>query len=148
MSAPRAGHVAVVEGLYVEDDAGAALVGTRCTTCGTHYWPTGPSCRNPDCDGTQVQESLLGRTGTLYSWTVQSYRPPPLHRRDDWAPFAIGLVDTPEGVRVLAALTGCTPDELSIGQPVRLVVLPLHVDDDGRSVATYAYAPAGGQEHA
>jgi hypothetical protein len=134
-------QIPVADGLFDLAEDGAALVGSVCAGCGTHYFPTAVSCRNPACDDKQVGPATLGRTGTLYSWTVQGYRPPALFRMDDWAPYAIGLVEVPEGLRVLAMLT--EHERLEIGMPLELVVEPLYVDDEGRQVLTYKYAPRG-----
>lgn len=133
--------VHVADGLFVRDDDGVALIGARCAGCGARSFPTPVSCRNPACDDKRLEPALLGRTGRLYSWTVQGYRPPALFRMDDWAPYAIGLVETPEGLRVMAMLTGHEPDGLQIGMPLTLVAEALYVDDDGREVLTYKYAP-------
>lgn len=139
-------QVPVAEHLFQVSTDGPGLVGTRCTGCGTHYFPKSLSCRNPLCDVKTVEEVLLGRRGRLYSYTVQAYRPPGLFRGDPWAPYAIGLVELPEGLRVLGMLTGCGLGDLRIDMPVELVVEPLYRDEAGRDVLTYKYAPsvAGG----
>ena len=89
---------------------------------------------------------MFGNRGTLYSYTVQAYRPPALFRMDDWAPYAIALVELPEGLRVMGMLTGCRHDEIRIGMDVELTVEPLYRDEEGREVLTYKYKPvaAGG----
>ena len=135
------GPVPVVEGLFRVSAGGVALVGTRCTGCGTHYFPTSLSCRNPQCEAKTVEEALLGRRGRLFSYTVQAYRPPALFRMEPWAPYAIGLVELPEGLRVMGMLTGCEPDDLRIGMALELVVEPLYRDEAGRDVLTYKFAP-------
>ncbi len=134
--------VPVADDLFRRTGEGAALVGSRCSGCDAHYFPTSLSCRNPACDDKDVTDVLLGGHGTLYSYTVQAYRPPALFRLDPFAPYAIGLVDLPEGLRVLGKLTGCALDEIHIGMPVALTVEKLYADDEGRDVLTYAYAPA------
>jgi uncharacterized protein len=131
----------VAEDLFRSTPDGPALVGTRCTGCGTHYFPKSLSCRNPACHAKAVEEVTMGRRGRLYSYTVQAYRPPALFRMDDWAPYAIGLVELPEGLRVMGMLSGCALDELRIDTPVELVLRPLYQDADGRDVWTYTYAP-------
>lgn len=136
-------QVAVADGLFVQDGSGPALVGSRCTGCGAHYFPTALSCRNPRCDVKQVVPALIGRTGVLHSWTVQHYRPPALFRMDDWEPYALGLVEIPEGLRVLGMLTGVPLREVEIGMPVELVLEALGTDEQGREVLTYKYAPGG-----
>jgi hypothetical protein len=142
--------VETVEQLPVAEDLfrwsaadGAALVGSRCTGCGSHYFPRSLSCRNPACEDKSVEEVLLGRRGRLYSYTVQSYRPPALFGMEPFEPYAIGLVDLPEGLRVMGMLTGCELDEIRIEMPVELTVEPLYTDDSGREVLTYKYVPSG-----
>ncbi len=138
-------QVPVAQDLFRDADDGAALVGTRCTGCGTHYFPKSLSCRNPACEAKAVEEVLLGRRGRLYSYTVQAYRPPALFRGEPWAPYAIGLVELPEGLRVMGMLTCIAQDDLRIDLPAELVVEPLYRDDAGRDVLTYKYAPAAGE---
>ena len=104
------------------------------------YFPKSLSCRNPNCESKVVEEVLLGRRGRLYSYTVQGYRPPALFRVTSWAPYAIGLVELPEGLRVMGMLTGCELGEISIDMPLELVVEPLYQDESGRDVLTYKYS--------
>ena len=133
--------VPVAEDLFRRTDDDVALVGTQCTGCRSYYFPKSLSCPNPACSVKAVQEVLFGRRGQLYSFTVQQYRPPPLFGMEPFAPYAIGLVELPEGLRVLGVLTGCDLEEIRIGMPVALTVTPLRVDESGREVLTYAYAP-------
>jgi uncharacterized OB-fold protein len=139
-------RVPVVADLFRATDDGIALVGTRCPACGTTSFPRAPSCRNPECPETVVAETLFGRTGELFSYTVQNYRPPPLFRLDPFEPYAIGLVAVPEGLRVMAMLTGCALDELRIGMPLELTVRTLTTDETGREVLTHAYRPRDGED--
>lgn len=135
---------AVADDLLRLDENDLALLGSRCAGCLTHYFPRAVSCRNPQCDEKTVVDAALGRTGVLYSWTVQRYRPPALFRVDEWEPSAVGLVELPEGLRVIAMLTGAAPGEIPIGAALQLTTVHLFHDEDGRSVVTYAYQPAGG----
>ena len=50
-------------------------------------------------------------------------------------------MELPEGLRVISRLTESDPARLRAGQPMRLVVDVLHVDDEGRQVVTYAFGP-------
>jgi uncharacterized OB-fold protein len=49
------------------------------------------------------------------------------------------VVELPEGVRVLTRLTEADPANLRFGQDVRLELVPLHTDDEGRAVLTWAF---------
>ena len=138
-----AAQIPVAEGLFEWSGSKASLIGTRCASCGTHYFPKSLSCRNPNCKDKKVEDALLGPTGKLYSYTVQEYQPPPLFKMDSWAPYAIGLVELPQGLRVLGMLTGCRSDQIRIGMDVELTVEPLYRDDQERDVLTYKFKPVG-----
>jgi uncharacterized OB-fold protein len=69
-----------------------------------------------------MRELALSASGVLWSWTVQRhppksppYEPPPA----GFAPFAVGYVELPEGVRVAAVLDVELPT-LAIGMPLLL----------------------------
>jgi uncharacterized OB-fold protein len=136
----------VAAGLFEGTGSAARLIGTRCTSCGSHYFPKSLSCRNPQCLEKAIQDVRLSREGTLYSYTVQHYQPPALFRMADWAPYAIGSVELPEGLRVMGMLTGCDPANLQIGMALELTVETLYRDAQGQAVQTYKFQPRAAQE--
>jgi len=136
----------VAAGLFEGTGSAARLIGTRCTSCGSHYFPKSLSCRNPQCLEKAIQDVRLSREGTLYSYTVQHYQPPALFRMADWAPYAIGSVELPEGLRVMGMLTGCDPTSLQIGMALELTVETLYRDAQGQAVQTYKFQPRVTQE--
>ncbi|EQD83532.1 acyl-CoA-associated DUF35 OB-fold domain-containing protein [Saccharopolyspora erythraea NRRL 2338] len=67
----------------------------------------------------------LSTSGTLWTWTVQRFAPksPPFVAPEGgFEPFAVGYVELPEGVRVMAVLDVPDPASLRIGMPVRVRV--------------------------
>ena len=66
--------------------------------------------------------------------------PPPGYLGE--TPFGIGVVELPEGIRVISRLTESDPASLQSGQAMELRIVTLHTDDDGNDVVTYAFAPA------
>jgi uncharacterized OB-fold protein len=128
-------QVPVHAGLFETDDGGAArLLGGRCRACGRHHFPRGATCRY--CGRQEVDEVRLSSTGTLWAWTAVT-APPPGYRGD--VPYGFGVVELPEGLRVLARLVESDPARLRFGQDVAMRLVPLHVDDDGRAVVTWAF---------
>ncbi|APU16484.1 MULTISPECIES: alpha/beta fold hydrolase [Actinoalloteichus] len=108
--------------------ADGALIGNRCTACGHRFFPARRLCFG--CGGDILEEVLLPREGTLYSYTrvhVSSAMPPP---------YTLGYVDLAEDVRVLARIEG-DPDDLRCEQPVRL-----RITEDG----AWSFAPTGPEE--
>jgi uncharacterized OB-fold protein len=141
MSTAQAAMVPVAEGLFEMCPEGPHLIGTRCTSCNALYFPVALSCRNPDCAEKCIEPALLPDRGTLLSYTIQRYQPPPLFRMDNWEPYAIGLIALGAGLEVMGMLTGLRLDSIRVGMPVRLVVEALYSDAEGRPVATYKFAP-------
>ncbi|GGA61485.1 hypothetical protein GCM10011395_34780 [Sphingomonas psychrolutea] len=131
----------VADGLLELHGEQPRLIGTRCTACGSLYYPQALSCRNPGCREKTIQRAMLPTHGVLISYTVQRYQPPALFRIDDWKPYAIGLVDIGDGLEVMGMLSGFALDAIAIGSRVRLVVEPLYIDAARGPVLTYKFAP-------
>lgn len=125
--------VAVHDGLFTMDEE-PRLIGGKCTGCGRHQFPRGPMC--PYCGGDDVAEARLSGHGTLWAWTAVT-APPPGYQGE--VPYGFGVVELPEGIRVLARLTESDPSALTFGQEMTLQLVPLHADDEGRDVITWAF---------
>jgi uncharacterized OB-fold protein len=124
----------VADGLFTWPADEPRLIGTRCRDCGVVTFPAQLSC--PACASLAVEKRLLERTGALYTWTVQGFRPkPPYAGPAEFEPYGVGYVELPGEVRVETRLTVADPDRLRIGMPVELVIVPF-----GDKV-TYAFAP-------
>jgi uncharacterized OB-fold protein len=129
--------VPVREGLFTDTDP-PRLLGARCDACGRHHFPRHDTC--PYCSSDAVVGVELSGPGRLWSWTAVT-TPPPGYRGD--VPYGFGVVELPEGLRVIARLTEADPTRLSAGQAMVLVTDVVRVDDDGQRVVTYAFAPQG-----
>jgi uncharacterized protein len=126
-------RVPAVEGWFTVGDA-PALLGTRCTACGTYFFPREESfCRNPACRGRELEEVELSRSGRVWSFTDNRYQPPaPYVSPDPFVPYGIAAVELErERLVVLGQLdTGVDAGALHAGQEVELVLGPLYEDDD------------------
>jgi uncharacterized protein len=115
--------------------AAPALLGTRCTTCETTYFPpSGGFCRNPACSGEDFDSVELSRRGTVWSYTDAQYQPPPpfVSRTEPYQPFALAAVELDEGITVLGQVAdGYGVTDLRVGAEVELVIETLHADADG-----------------
>jgi uncharacterized OB-fold protein len=112
-----------------------ALVASRCTTCGSVFFPpTAGFCRNPACAGEEFEETALSRRGTVWSYTDAQYQPPPPYvaASDPYVPFALAAVELPEGIVVLGQLAeGYGVGDVHVGSEVEVVVETLYSDDTG-----------------
>ena len=133
-------QVPVAEGLFAETSDGPRLHGSRCATCGTPYFPKVAICRNPSCAGGAIKDTEFGPKGTLWSYTIQYYPPPPPAKYDEpYVPYALGMIDLPEGLRVLARLSTDKPEDVVVGSNVQLVIEKLHTAADGNDVMTWKF---------
>ncbi len=123
-----------IEGWFTTGDA-PALIGSRCTTCGTVFFPrTADFCRNPACDGAEFADAELSRRGRVWSYTDAQYQPPApyIPATAPYVPFALAAVELPEGIVVLGQVAdGFTVEDLKVGDEVELVVETLYVDETG-----------------
>ncbi len=127
-------HVPVRPGLFDETATGVHLLGSRCSRCDRYLFPRGELC--PFCSSSDVEPVVLSDTGTLWGWTVVHTAPPGY---DGPVPFGFGVVELPEGLRVITRLE-LSEQDFDVGQPMRLDVAALHDTDDGDTVVTYTFA--------
>ena len=95
--------------------------------CGIVLFPRVDACTY--CATEDPEPVELSRQGTLWSWTAVT-APPPGYEGE--VPFGVGIVELPEGVRVITRLTESDPAALHLGQAMELRVVPLHTDADGQ----------------
>lgn len=136
-----AGLTTVDDTLFTGTEAGIALLGSRCADCGAHTFPRQGGC--PRCAGADMRDVPLSRTGTLWSWTVQGFRPkPPYTGTSAYEPYGVGYVELPDQLIVETRLTETDPAKLSIGLPMRLTLVPFRDDETGNPVHTFAFVAA------
>jgi uncharacterized OB-fold protein len=135
MSAAMA-QVPIHPGLFTlpDDPRGPRLLAARCAACGKYHFPAATTC--PYCSGAECTVDAIGAHGTLYLHTVVQARPPgyrgPL-------PYGFGIVELPEGLRVVSRLTEARLEELRPGLPLTLEIAPLFTNDAGDEVLSFAY---------
>jgi uncharacterized OB-fold protein len=97
----------------------------------------------PCPQGDDWEREPLPGTGTLWSCTVQRFRPksPPYAGPEAFEPYAVGYIDLGPLI-VESRLTGAAPEDFRIGMPMRCVPLVLDLTRPDRRFTTYAFAPA------
>jgi uncharacterized OB-fold protein len=143
---PTKTRLPAVEGWFTTDEHAPALLGSRCTTCGTYSFPRETFfCKNPACVGRAFEEVELSRRGTLWSYTNNCYQPPAPYVpvTEPFEPFAIAAVElSTEQIVVLGQVAaGVAVDQLVIGSEMELVVDTLFTDDDNEYVV-WKWRPA------
>jgi len=145
---PAKARVPAVEGWFTVDDHAPALLGSRCTSCGTFAFPKETFfCRNPECHGTEFDETELSRTGKVWSYTSAGYQPPkPYVSADPFVPFPIAAVELAAEKMVVMGqvVAGVGVPELSVGTEVELVLDTLYEDDDNEYLV-WKWRPTAGE---
>jgi uncharacterized OB-fold protein len=136
-------QVAFSPDLFTWPSSEPQLIGGRCTACATVTFPVWPSCAR--CGSTEIEQHLLPRRGTLWTFTTQEFLPKEPYASGEtmetFKPYGVGMVQLGDEVRVEGRLTESDVTKLQIGMEVELVVVPFRVDDDGTEVLTYAFEP-------
>ena len=134
--------VPVAEALFTETVDGPRLLGSKCASCGTPYFPRSAVCHNPECRESKMEEASFGPRGTLWSCAIQNYPPPaPARYEEPYTPYALGMVDMPEGLRVLGRISTDDPEGVQVGAEVELVLERLYLDENGNEVITWKFKP-------
>jgi uncharacterized OB-fold protein len=132
----------VVEGLFAETEHGPRLLGSKCASCATPYFPRSPVCHNPDCTHSAVADAEFGPHGKLWGFTIQTYPPPPPTKYDEpFKPYAMGFIDLDDGLRVLGRVKADDLASIEVGMKVDLIIAPIFHDSDGAEVVTWQFKP-------
>ena len=125
---------AIAKGLFTPDNP-PRLIGGRDRETGRIVFPCPASDR--------FEPVPLSSTGTLWSYTIQRFRPksPPYAGPEAFEPFALGYVELPGQTIVEARLTGVDFGAIEIGMDLEFEPAPFE-KADGESVLIPAFRPA------
>ncbi|MDT0576005.1 OB-fold domain-containing protein [Croceicoccus sp. F390] len=117
------------------DDDPPRLIGGRDRATGRTVFP----CP----DDPRFEQVALSRSGTLWSYTVQRFRPksPPYAGPAAFQPWALGYVELPGETIVEARLAEVAFDAITIGMPMELTMVALDPDAT-QPVGIPAFRPA------
>ncbi len=88
----------------------------RCTGCGKVVYPARTIC--PGCRGEDFEKVALSRRGKVVTSTVVHVPPNDFLME---APYAMAVVETPEGARFMTQVVDCDPSRVLPGMEVSLV---------------------------
>ena len=127
-------RVPAIEGWFSLDTEKPHLLGSRCTSCKSYFFPKETLyCRNPGCTGREFEEVPLSRSGKVWSFTNNCYQPPqPYVSPDPFVPYAIAAVELDDEKMVVLGqvAAGTDASELKVGMHVELVLEKLFEDEE------------------
>ncbi|MBN1231206.1 MAG: Zn-ribbon domain-containing OB-fold protein [Anaerolineales bacterium] len=110
------------------------LEGNICDYCEKKVFPGRDIC--PQCGKKLTLPYTFSGFGKVYAFTHLSDVP---EGYDDFAPYALAIIELDEGPRVTAQLTDLGDVEIEIGMPVEVVTRRLRSATDERGMLIYGY---------
>jgi uncharacterized protein len=125
----------IADGLFT-DEVPPRLIGGKDRDSGRVVFPCPPNER--------FVPYPLARTGTVWSFTIQRFRPksPPYAGPEAFAPFPVAYVELPGEVIVEARLASVAKEDVAIGMTVELTQVLLD-PDAADPVLVPAFQPLG-----
>jgi len=105
----------------------------RCTECGRVFFPPRTVCSG--CRGRGFEKTTLSGEGTIETFTIIRVAPSGF---TDQTPYAVGIVSLPDGVKVTAQIVDGNPEELKIGDRVKLEFRLVRQDGES-GILCYGY---------
>jgi uncharacterized OB-fold protein len=101
------------------------MLGTRCDTCGRHFFPPRSFC--PTCRRTgKIVDHRFAGTGTVVTYTV-------IHTANEQfellTPYVLAIIRLDEGPRMTAQVV-CDPKDIKIGMQVKSVFRKIASDGE------------------
>ena len=105
----------------------------KCSDCGHIRFPQSIIC--PKCHSLEADWVKLSGKGKVYSYTVYHY----LYHKSfaDDIPYVTASIELEEGPRMMSNITGCKPEDVTIGMPVEL-----YFEDVGEDYALPKFKPS------
>ncbi|MFH0844659.1 MAG: OB-fold domain-containing protein [Pseudomonadota bacterium] len=116
------------------------LIGSKCLSCGEIFFPKKEKNWCNHCYQNSLQDIKLSRKGKIVSFSVVMQQPGGGFYKGP-VPYAYGVVDLEEGVRIQATFKVDDFNELIVGREARLIIDILFKDEEGHDVSTFKFEP-------
>ena len=138
-------RVPAIEGWFTMDEDAPQLLGLHDPGSGSYFFPKDVAVSHaPGHDDAELEEVALSRTGKLWSYTTNHYKPPePYVSPDPFEPYTVAAVELGrERMVVMGQLApGFSPESLEVGMEMELVLDTLYEDDENEYVV-WKWKPA------
>jgi uncharacterized OB-fold protein len=109
------------------------LEANKCKKCGYISFPPRLIC--PQCKNREFEETKLAEKGKVLTFTV--IRVPP-RQFIDQAPYAVGIVELDDGVKLTGQVVDCDFEDLKIGKRVKIEFRKVF-DEGEAGILCYGY---------
>ncbi len=116
-----------------------ALIGTRCTRCGSYFYPPRKLCPNCRREG-KIEEYHFKGNGEVVTFTIVHERS--MKHPSKRLPYILAIIKLEEGVTMLSEVI-CDPEEIKVGMKVKAVFRKIEEDGE-RGIIMYGtkFVPA------
>ena len=136
-------RVPLKEGFYTVPSSSVKkprLIGSKCEVCGELFFPKKEKGWCLHCYKKSLTDVTFSRGGKIVCFSVVMQQPGGGFYKGV-VPYAYGLVDLPEGVRIETLFSTDDFDELEVGRDVELVIEKLCDNDEGNELLTFKFRP-------
>ncbi len=120
--------------IYVRELPGHhRLEGGQCSNCGLRFFPQRMVC--PGCRSREIQSIKLADTGKVSTFTIIRVAP---EQFADQAPYAVGIVELDDGVRLMCQIADCDFEKIHTGMPVRMEFRKIS-EDGPKGIIAYGH---------
>jgi uncharacterized OB-fold protein len=114
------------------------LEANKCKRCGKINFPPRLICNA--CGNREFEKTKLADKGKVLTYTI--IRVPP-HQFVDQAPYAVGIVELEDGVKITGQIVDCDFDDIQIGLDVKIEFRKLYqMGESGILCYGYKFVPA------
>jgi len=109
------------------------LEAKKCKKCGIIIFPPRLIC--PECKNREFEDTKLAENGKILTYTI--IRVPP-HQFVDQAPYAVGIAELDDGVKLTGQIVDCDFEDLKIGQRVKIEFRKIYEEGEA-GILCYGY---------
>jgi uncharacterized OB-fold protein len=109
------------------------LEAAKCKNCGFIAFPPRQIC--PRCHSRSFETIVLPDAGKIVTYTIIRVPPQPF---SDQAPYAVGIIELDNGVRLTGQIVDCAFEELKIGRRVKIEFRKIYQEGEA-GVIYYGY---------
>ncbi|MFQ6082296.1 MAG: Zn-ribbon domain-containing OB-fold protein [Candidatus Aminicenantia bacterium] len=109
------------------------LEASRCKKCGYIVFPPRLIC--PRCKNREFETIKLKDEGKIVSYTIIRVAP---EQFTDQVPYAIGIIELDNGVRITAQIVDCDFEDLAIGKRVKIEFRKIRTEGEA-GIICYGY---------
>ncbi len=105
----------------------------KCKKCGKIFFPPRLICSN--CKSREFEKVVLSDTGKIVTHTTIRVAPEQFSTQ---VPYNVAIIELNDGVRIMAQVVDCKPEDMAIGKSVKLVFRKIQ-EEGAAGIICYGY---------